>query len=84
MSGQEYIIHLADEDVVVRLGSVVVPGVRLLGDVVVPGIKVMGGVAGPAGQDTSDAIEAHIQDPTPHPAYDDLPSITLLFENGLI
>lgn len=31
-----------------------------------------------------DAIETHVQAPTPHPAYDDLPSFTLLFENGLV
>jgi len=29
------------------------------------------------------ALLAHIADETPHPAYDDLPSFTLLFENGL-
>ena len=33
----------------------------------------------------SDTLLApHVSDPTPHPAYDDLPSLTLLFENGLI
>lgn len=32
--------------------------------------------------DTS--LGAHVADTTPHPAYDDLPSLTLLFENGLI
>lgn len=26
---------------------------------------------------------AHINDSTPHPAYDDIPSLVLLFENGL-
>lgn len=29
-------------------------------------------------------LEVHINDETPHPAYDDLPSLNLLFENGLI
>ncbi len=29
-------------------------------------------------------VSAHVADPTPHPAYDDLPSLRLLFENGLI
>lgn len=28
-------------------------------------------------------LQQHVTDPTPHPAYDDLPSLTLLFENGL-
>lgn len=31
-----------------------------------------------------DADAAHVIDPAPHPAYDDLPSFALLFENGLI
>lgn len=30
------------------------------------------------------ALAAHIGSPTPHPEYDDLPSLTLLFENGII
>ena len=30
------------------------------------------------------AIEAHISDATPHPAYDDASSLNLLFENGLV
>lgn len=50
-------------------------------------IRVMGGVPGPAGQDgesDSGLVTVHIADTTPHPAYDDLPSLTLLFENGLI
>jgi len=39
----------------------------------------------PEGTEVSDAaLLAHIQSPTPHPVYDDLPSLTLLFENGLI
>lgn len=27
---------------------------------------------------------AHVQASEPHPAYDDIPSLTLLFENGLV
>lgn len=30
------------------------------------------------------AIESHISDATPHPAYDDASSLNLLFENGLV
>jgi hypothetical protein len=33
---------------------------------------------------TGTALTEHIGDPTPHPAYDDLPSLRLLFENGLV
>ena len=42
------------------------------------------GEQGPAGEDTTELIENHIIDTTPHPAYDDLTSLTLLFENGLV
>jgi hypothetical protein len=43
------------------------------------------GPRGPAG-DANDggALATHIADETPHPAYDDLPSLRLLFENGLV
>jgi hypothetical protein len=30
------------------------------------------------------AVTEHVTDYEPHPAYDDLPSLRLLFENGLI
>ena len=30
------------------------------------------------------AIATHVADPEPHPAYDDIPSLTLLFENGIV
>lgn len=30
------------------------------------------------------ALQQHIDDPTPHPAYDNMPSLVLLFENKLI
>lgn len=65
-----------------------------------PGVGARGpagpeGPAGPAGLDTAavtslaqaiaaDAIAAHVVDAEPHPAYDDIPSLTLIFENHLI
>lgn len=30
------------------------------------------------------AVATHVADATPHPAYDDLPSLTLIFENALV
>lgn len=30
------------------------------------------------------ALQSHVDSSSPHPAYDDIPSLTLLFENGLI
>ena len=32
----------------------------------------------------AELIAVHRADPAPHPAYDDIQSLTLLFENGLI
>jgi hypothetical protein len=29
-------------------------------------------------------LAAHVADTTPHPVYDDMPSLSLLFQNGLI
>ena len=48
-----------------------------------PGVDgaVIGG-ASPAYVD--DSIAAHVNAPTPHPAYDDMPDLVLLFENGLL
>ncbi|MER7433121.1 hypothetical protein ABT341_00175 [Pseudonocardia alni] len=34
--------------------------------------------------EVASAIGEHVSADTPHPVYDDLPSLTLLFENGLI
>lgn len=42
------------------------------------------GPQGPAGESGTEALETHIDSATPHPVYDDLPSLTLQFENGLI
>jgi len=47
--------------------------------------SVVGGISAAAAQELiDDSITVHEIDPTPHPAYDDLPSLRLLFENGLI
>ena len=41
-------------------------------------------IASGGGEGSSFALDTHIASTTPHPHYDDLPSLTLLFENGLI
>lgn len=45
------------------------------------------GVPGPPGNDADTQIEVvmqeHVDSPTPHPAYDDIPDLTVHFENGL-
>lgn len=42
------------------------------------------GPPGPPGMDTAGAIEEHVNAPEPHPAYDDIPDLALIFENGLV
>lgn len=50
------------------------------------------GPAGPPGEsgvgavdfEARDMISLHLIDVTPHPVYDDIPDLVLLFENGLI
>jgi len=32
----------------------------------------------------AEMIQEHVVDPEPHPAYDDIPSLVLLFENRLV
>ena len=51
-----------------------------------PSSVVLGtsGPQGPRGESGLSAIAAHIADETPHPSYDDLPSLGLVFENGLV
>lgn len=51
-----------------------------------PGVQ---GLQGEPGQDSGayvdDVIYAHVHSPTPHPVYDDdLPNLTIHFENGLL
>lgn len=54
-----------------------------------PGPRGFPGADGAPGSGTVDSvardlIATHIMDPTPHPSYDDLPDLSLIFENGLI
>jgi hypothetical protein len=37
-----------------------------------------------ADQAAEDAVQAHVEDEEPHPPYDDMPSLVLLFENRLV
>ena len=41
------------------------------------------GPPGPPGNGEASLLPEHIASLTPHPAYDDLPELTLLFENGM-
>lgn len=57
-----------------------IPGVGPPGPKGEPGSSGTGAVD----HEARDAIAVHLIDPTPHPVYDDMPDLTLLFENGLI
>ena len=38
----------------------------------------------PAGTASSDELQAHVDSPTPHPIYDEGPSLILLYENAKV
>lgn len=40
--------------------------------------------ARPTRDEVDDRFSAHVNDESPHPAYDDLPDLTLIFENRLV
>lgn len=42
------------------------------------------GIQGPAGPEAIGAITTHINALLPHPVYDDIQSLVLLFENGIV
>lgn len=70
--------------------TVAPPDPNPVGAVVVPVV----GPRGPQGPGADDlglvqtmidtTVQVHVVAPEPHPVYDDLPSLRLLFENGLI
>lgn len=50
-----------------------------------PGIQGPPGPEGPeGGTEAMDAISLHLIDETPHPVYDDMPNLVLIFDNHLI
>lgn len=96
MSDQSFVINISEEDVVLRVAQTSFGQINVVqasfGHIRVAKtsfgqVKVMGGVPGPPGADgesDSGLMALHILDPTPHPPYDDQPSLTLIFENGLV
>ena len=63
--------------------------ITVMDPVVLQGVQTMAPVvvsaASPGDGNNWQALQEHINSPTPHPAYDDdMPSLKLLFENGLI
>jgi hypothetical protein len=77
---------VADDIVLINVPG---PGDPSVVEVVTPGNGTVtvpsGGFSQAAVQGmVDDALVGHTADATPHSAYDDLPSLTLLFENGLV
>lgn len=86
MSDYTFSVVLDGQETAVRMGEVIVPSLQVT-TTTIGTVQVAGGVPGPQGVpgiSTAGLVDAHIADATPHPAYDDLQSLTLLFENGLV
>lgn len=49
-----------------------------------PGPRGPEGPQGPKGDVDTALWESHVDSSTPHPAYDDMPELTLIFENGIV
>jgi hypothetical protein len=64
--------------------EIVVVGEANPAQVVVLAASNIAGPQGPPGADGTDAVLEHIDSPTPHPAYDDAPSLTLIYENAKV
>jgi hypothetical protein len=73
-STQRIVVHSRSSVSVINAGPIGPPGVM--------------GPQGPPGVDAQTnvetAINSHINSPTPHPVYDDIPDLTILLENGLL
>lgn len=52
--------------------------------VVILAASMVAGPQGPAGPDTGAALLEHINSETPHPVYDDGPSLALIYENAKV
>lgn len=80
---------MSNEEIILRVSDTSYGQVRVTPSVI-GHVQVMGGIPGEQGPPGHDALAddallgMHILDPTPHPPYDDQPSLTLLFENGLV
>lgn len=78
---------MADDEII--LINVPGPGDPTAVEVVSPGDGVTTIPSGGLGSDVvqemiDDSIDVHVEAVEPHPAYDDLPSLSLIFENGLV
>lgn len=83
MSTPTYTVNIDDQESLVRIGEVIIPQLRI-GTESFGTIRLAGGVPGPPGESGGALLTDHINDLTPHPAYDDIPSLVLVFENGLV
>lgn len=72
--------------IVIRNGGVTTTQDRTVTTVAIrtEGIQGAPGAPGDGSEASINLINSHVASPTPHPSYDDLPSLTLLFENGLV
>lgn len=80
---ETYVVSMSNQDVVLRVSNTSFGQVRVTPSAV-GHVQILGGVPGPQGLGDDTLLALHILDPTPHPPYDDQPSLSLYFENGLI
>lgn len=57
---------------------------RPISEIKYGGMKGDKGDPGPPGPEVEEQIQEHIDSPTPHPIYDDGPSLELLYENAKV
>lgn len=81
-----YVVHINNEDITMEVSETSF-GTVVVTDTATAMITVEGGVPGPQGNpgvDADDLMVLHLIDPTPHPVYDDMPSLVIIFENGIV
>lgn len=64
--------------------EVILVGTAEPAQVVILAAATVAGPQGPPGADTADILDQHINAAQPHPAYDDGPSLTLIYENAKV
>jgi hypothetical protein len=73
-----------DIQVIAETPEVVVVGAAEPGEVVILAASTVAGPQGPPGEDTADILLEHVNADEPHPAYDNGPDLSLIYENAKV
>ncbi len=71
-------------DVTVQIEDSLADVVVTVSEVGLVGPRGPVGPEGPPGADSAELLNAHVNSETPHPVYDDGPSLALLYENAKV